>query len=402
MFKNNRHRVFSFLMILLSLTGAFKSRGRETKTPLEIPAHKLPLLPQGQHLGYIEGFNPDNSPKLRKVMDGAFAESVVNGMRVARIQMDWTDLEPTKGVYHRKKLAERLRFAHSKGLAIYLLLCSADTDSLNYPKDLLDKGGTRFAKGLKPDAPVIVARYKSVLDWAIPIAKRHGVYCISVGNEPDTHFENDSTFMTHFLRFVSAVRDHAHTIDSDIAITYTSNCDPVTHPERGYGKDIADAVDIFCFNLYGYGDSAGFDRKATEETLRGMLALSKGKPVQIQELGCSSICNPDRNWKFHKSSYKIQSQYFDWAFKRIKSTKRIRAAYVFQLVENSPYIDKWYAKAFAGEDMSADWVKSLCSWLKGLGLIRFDSAKKKPAWKEFMKALKNNYSKKMPSATPKQ
>jgi len=351
------------------------------------PVHPLPLLPEGQHLGFIEGFNPDNPPKLRRVMDEAFQESLKNGMKVVRVQMDWPDVEPGNGIYDKGELTERLLPYQKGGLAVFLLLCTADTGSLGYPQDLLSENGDKLARGMKPDDPIIIKRYNKMLDWAIPLAKKHGVYCISVGNEPDSYHEADPSFMAHFIRFVAAVRDHAHAIDPSIAITYTSTCDPILGSGRDYANDIADCVDIVCFNLYGFGNSEGLDTKATEEALEDMLALSKGKPVQIQELGCSSFTNPDRTWQFHKSTPEIQRQFFVWAFKEIEARKQIRVAYVFQLVEHSPFIDKYYSEAFGGEGVSESWTREMCDWLKGLGLIRFDNAEAKPAWDEFLKAL---------------
>ena len=354
-----------------------------------VSASGFPLLPAGQHLGYIEGFNPDNPPGLRAAMDRAFGDALKDGMKVARVQLDWPDLESAPGHYDEAKLLERLRSARDNSLAVCLLVCTADTDGLTYPGDLLDKGGKRLAGGMKPDDPLIVARFNKLLDWLIPIARKNGVYCLSVGNEPDTHDKDDPAFMPHFLKFVSAVREHAHAIDPDIAITYTSTCDPVLQSGRPYGKDIADAVDVLCFNLYAFGKSDGLDLKRTEEVLDGMLALARGKPVQIQELGCSSLLNPGPDWKFHKSSPEMQRQFFSWAFHKIKSTRQIRAAYVFQLVEHSPRIDRFYRDAF-GTGMSADWTDNLCAWLKGLGLIGFETAEPKPAWQEFLAALKSN------------
>jgi hypothetical protein len=379
--------VFALLLLCFSST-THQAYGEETIS--ETRFHELPLLPEGQHLGYIEGFNPDNPPKLRKVMDEAFEESLRNGMKVTRIQMDWPDVEPIKGKFDQQELIDRLKYPHSKGLAIFLLLCTADTGDLNYPKDLLTEGGDKLARNMKPDDPMIVERYKRVLDWVIPIARKYGVYCISVGNEPDTHEEDNPTFMSHFIRFVAAVRDHAHTLDPDIAITYTSTCDPVLHPGREYAKDIVDSVDMLCFNIYGFGNRHGFDRKATEKAMDGMIALSEGKPIQIQELGCSSIRNPDRIWRFHPSSPEIQREFFAWVYKKIKSTEQIRAAYIFQLVDHSPTVDKIYYDAF-GSGMPKEWTRDLCDWLKGLGLISFDTAEKKPAWNEFLRGLRLIY-----------
>ena len=385
---------FGIMSLAIVSAGLFfytanQTLGQEAGSQTRI--HELPLLPKGQHLSYIEGFNPDNPPELRKVMDEAFQESLKNGMKVARVQMDWPDVEPTKGIYEKQELIERLQFYHSQELAIFLLLCTADTDALNYPKDLLAEEGESLARGMKPDDPVIVDRYNKMLDWAMPIAREYGVYCISVGNEADTHHEDDPTFMPHFIKFVAAVRTHAHNIDPDIAITYTSTCDPVLHPDRKYGKDMADSVDIVCFNFYGFGGQSGFDRESTEKLFDGMVELAKGKPMQIQELGCSSIRNPDMNWQFYESSDSIQSSFFQWVFGKIKSTEQMRAAYIFQLVDHSPVIDKLYFDVFSVEGIPRDWTRGVCDWLKGLGLISFDSAEKKPAWNEFLKGLRLIY-----------
>ncbi|MBD3185056.1 hypothetical protein GF312_22425 [Candidatus Poribacteria bacterium] len=380
----------SFVMVL-SVLFVLTNHSLCEDTFKQTQIHELPLLPEGQHLSYIEGFNPDNPPELRKVMDEAFQESLDHGMKVARIQMDWPDVEPTKGIYKKQELIERLEFYHSKELAIFLLLCTADTDDLNYPEDLLDEEEGKLANDMKPDHPDIIKRYNKMLDWAIPIAKEYGVYCISVGNEPDTHQEDDPTFMMHFIKFVAAVREHAHTIDPDIAITYTTTCDPVLHPYRKYGKYITDSVDILCFNFYGFGGRMGFNQKKTEKIFDGMVKLAKGKPMQIQELGCSSINNPDTNWLFYESSESIQSSFFQWFFKKMKTTEQMRAAYVFQLVDHSPFIDELYYNAFHEEHLPEGWTRKLCDWLKGLGLISFKDAKKKEAWNEFLKGLELMY-----------
>ena len=97
------------------------------------------------------------------------------------------------------------------------------------------------------------------------------------------------------------------------------------------------------------------------------------------------------NWQFHESSDSIQSSFFQWVFMKIKSTEQMRAAYIFQLVDHSPFIDKLYFDAFSVEGMPKSWTRGLCDWLKGLGLISFDSAEKKPAWTEFLKGLRLIY-----------
>lgn len=360
--------------------------------------HELPLLPKGQHLSYFEGYNPDNPAKLRRIMDEAFQESLQNGMKVARVEINWSDVEPTKGAYNKQELIDRLQFYHSRDLSIYLLLGTTDTYGLNYPRDLLTSEGDALANDMQPDDPVIVERYSKMLDWAMPIAREHGVYCISVGNEPDMYHEDDSAFVPHFIKFVTAIRTYAHTIDPDIAITYTSTCDPILHSDRKYSEDIADSVDILCFNFHGFGKSnlfglgkGQFDRKETDKIFDKMIELSKGKPIQIQKLSYSSIRNPDANWMFHDSSEAMQNSFFHWAFEKIRATEQVRVVYVFQLAEHSYSIDRLYFDIFAAVGIPDNWSRDLCDWLKGTGMIKFDSAKKKPAWDEFLKGLRLIY-----------
>lgn len=307
-------------------------------------------------------------------------------MRTWRVQLDWRELEVSPGVYDEAHFRAVLADPAAAGFAILMLVATADTGSMNYPEDLMNEDGSWLRDGLTPDDPALIARFNAFLDWAMPIAKEHGVYCISVGNEPDTHYETDPNFIRQFIRFVAAVRGHAHTVDPDIAITYTSTSNPATHPQWGYAGEIADAVDVLCFNLYGVGKTGGIDFAATETILDEMIALADGKPVIMQEFGCSSLLNPDRDFRFFASSPALQRDYFAWFLGKLRERPQVRAAYQFQIVENGPIVDQFYSDFF-GQGLPPEATQQIVDWLDGLGLIEFDSGAAKPAWDAFVEGM---------------
>lgn len=349
-------------------------------------SHPLPLLPSGQHLGYIVGFNPDNPPFLQDVIEDCWRQARQRGMQTARVQMDWTDVEPEAGVMLPGELAERLAEFEEQGMPVFLLLTSADSDALNYPADLLAEDGGRFAEGMRPNDPRIIDRYNQMLQAVLPIARDYGVYCIAVGNEPDTHNEADPQFMNDFLDFVAAVREHAQSIAPEVAITYTSTVEPILS-NTNYGHRIAEVVDVLCFNLYAQGGPGGFDQAATQAALEGILALDPHKPVLLQELGCSSAYLADKHFVFYESRPEIQATFLDWVFNQILAHPRVRAAYIFQLVENGPVVDAYWREALSVEELSEEWIDQMVESFDKLGLIEFETGEKKPGWHVFLDGL---------------
>jgi hypothetical protein len=81
-------------------------------------------------------------------MEHAYDEALQHGMKVARVQMDWPDVEPELGVYNKAELRECFAPPFEDGHATSLLLCSADSDALNYPRDLLAPDGRELADGM--------------------------------------------------------------------------------------------------------------------------------------------------------------------------------------------------------------------------------------------------------------
>lgn len=348
----------------------------------------LPLLPNGQHLGYIEGFNAMNPQPVLDTITECWEEARRSGMQTTRIQLDWTDLEPKPREYDMNEAAARLELAGQEGMPIFLLITSADSDVLNYPEDLVTEDRENFVNGLRPNDPLIVSRFNTMLAQFIPLFLEHDVYAIAVGNEPDTRHEADPQFMLEFIDFVDQVRQFSHTQTNQIAITYTTTVAPVIDPTVNYADAIRGAVDVISINFYGVGGPNGLDLEASEAIYNGIFQLAGGKPVLIQELGFSSMVNPNKNFDFFPSSEEAQREFFAWVFPKLRETPSLRGAYVFQLVENDEVVDEIWREALAG--LPEETVEDFVATFKGLGLVNIETGEKKPGWTEFITALRSN------------
>ncbi len=357
-----------------------------TDSPADVRRSVSVNLPPGQHLGYIEGFNPDNPPELRAIMDDAWRDARAAGMTTRRVQMDWPDVEPEEGMFLENELRERLELEGANEMPVFLLLSTADSDALNYPGDLLNEDGDGFAGGMRPNDPTMIARYTTMLERAAPILREYNVYLVSIGNEPDTWHEHDPNFVADFIDFVKAVRDFSEARELGFLITYTATTTAIVQPEVGYGHLIPGAVDVMCFNFYAYANSQGLDFALIEATLEGILDLAGDKPIVFQEWGASSRYLIDPAFNFYESSWETQRQFFAWFLERLQDWPQIRAVYLFQLVENSPLIDQFYYDSFDGE-LPEDIIERIVLSFKGLGVIDYETHEIKPAWSEFLAGM---------------
>ena len=352
--------------------------------------HQLPLLAHGQQLGYVEGFNPDNPPAFQNAVADAWAEASSAGMQISRLQIDWKDLEPAKGSYDDTDLIRLLSDLSGRSESVMLMIGTADSGSLTYPDYLMD--GDALADDMRPSDPLIVERFRKLMDWVIPIVEKHKVFCISIGNEPDPIHDEDPEFMISFIDFVKTIRMHSHKLNPEIAITFTATIDSLFRPEFDYAEDLAKSVDVLCFNFYAVWNDSGFDEAFCIGILDKMRELAGGKSIIIQELGCSSEINLDKNYGLHAGSEMIQNDFFEWVLDYMIKHDEFRALYVFQLTENSPGLDLIYKQMFDGI-ASDEWVDGYISHLRGNGLLEFGTGRKKPAWFTFIQGLKDRMPK---------
>ncbi len=371
----------SSLFILFSALFLFLSghvAGEEGINDQPSSAVELPLLADGQFPGMIIGFNPSNPPVTADSIEARWQEALEAGMSVGRLQIDWDELEPRPGDYDTDALEDRLREYCRDGLQTFLLISVYDSDGPVVPE---------YLEGLSPDDPELIHRFQELMDWVIPMLTAYGGYMISVANEADNSFGEIPLLHEGILTFLKEAKRYIHGIDDRMAVTVT-----IAEGNIGIGKPgvqaLIDESDAACFNFYGAKAVAEFpyykaqDEDEIRSDIERMLDVSGSKQIVIQELGMWSGSN------LLPSNGEIQRHFFEVFFEEMERQPRIRAAYVFQLVDWSPKASAIFSDILRAEGQSEDLVNVFTEMLETIGLIRYKDGFQRPAWEEFVRWLK--------------
>ncbi|MEL7531823.1 MAG: hypothetical protein AAFN10_10970, partial [Bacteroidota bacterium] len=300
--------------------------------------------------------------------------AILKGMKIARIQVDWSELEPRPGEYELSELEAQLQANHAAGRETMLTLSSLDSDAYTIPEDLL---GEAFS------GAVLLDRYKALMDRIVPMMSNNSGWLITIANEPDTHFEEDPDLWKEVRDMVREMRVYIHQLDPNMAVSITLTEGGFAAGVKGI-RPIVKECDLICFNYYGQGlmgalDSPDEVRADLDEIFNAFPAMN----LVIQELGCSAGYESGSNME--GANLENQRLFFETVFEYMEQQPRFRAAVVFQLVDWSPATSGIFRQDLLDGGVDEDFVNVFLESLETLGLIRFSDGSPKPAWNEFLK-----------------
>ncbi len=371
----NRVGFIGTALLLLNLLCFTACEEDEVMNPvIDSAAGELPLLNGDNKIGMIIGFNPSNPAATNDSIQARWQEALEAGMSVGRLQIDWTELEPAPNTYDKKALEERLIDYHNQNLQTFLLISAYDSEGPVIPADL---------QRLSFDDPILINRFRSLMDWVIPMLVQYGGYLISISNEPDNAFNDEPQLPQQILRFLKDVKSHIHGINDQMAVTVTIAEGSLDDGRLGI-PEIINECDVACWNFYG-SKFQFFDPYYSAQTeneiksdIQRMLAVSGEKKMVIQELGMYS-----GNTTLDGSE-EIQRNFFEVFFREMEQQERIKAAYNFQLVDWSPEVTEQYVEAFEEEGIPQEFIGQLSESLETVGLINYSDGRSKSAWNEFI------------------
>lgn len=348
----------------------------------------LPLLPPGSHLSIIVGFEQLPSPIQAKV-DDYIAAAIAKGMEVGRVHSDWDALEPTPHEFQQAAIKNELEQMKKLGLKPMLTVSTMDTDELTMPPDLMDPDDQRkMAEGMPFDDPKVIQRFKAVCDWVVPMLSENGGWLFSIANEPNTLFGDHPEYASQLAAFVAAIRDHVHQINPDMAVTVTM-ADGFTPETAERAKPIIQECDVACFNYYPLDFSRGLEVQSTfdvHSVIDAMIKAAEGKEVIIQEVGCPAGYEDKPSGM--KASLEQQRLFIQKMAAEMNAQPRLRAAFVFQLVDWSPQLTDMFTKVILGEmDASNPFAKNFQEWNLTTGLVRLKDGTPRPAWNAFLDGI---------------
>ncbi len=378
------HGVLAVFIALVS--GCMSNGANAPNQPDNTIARELPLLRGNNRIGAIEGFNPDNPEETMAAMAARWQEAVDAGMSVARLQIDWPELEPAKNSFDKAALESRLEEMKDQGLQTFLLISAFDAGEAVVPEDLEE---TSF------DDPEFIQRFKNVMDWVIPLLVEYDGYLISISNEAEDSFGEVSDLHNEILTFLLEVKNHIHQLDERMAVTVTFSEGSLGTDKPGIDEILA-ACDVASFNFYGgdfRGDGSPYYAANSEDQIisdiRRMLRASGDKNIVIQELGMWSGYTEDYPDSYPEETYlnsseETQRRFFEIFFGEMQNHDRMRAAYVFQMVDWSPDTTQIFSDLLEEEDLDTAFINQFAETLNTMGLLRYHDGTEKAAWDEFI------------------
>ncbi len=354
--------------------------------PTAGPARNLPLLPEGRRVG-TKSFSPVELVVLPAV-EARIDEAVAAGMAIARVHLDWSELEPDLGTYALDVLQEDLSDAAARGLVPMLTLGFTDTSEYALPADLMDpEDPTQLAPGVHLDDPGEIARFEALLDLILPDLLSHGVWLVSLANEPNVLLADltparRAVEEPAMARFTRAIREHVHAAEPSLAVS-------ITFAEGGFVSppvELLRATDVVTFN-FGCLVTSSFTLARVADVhleVGRMLSAARGRPIVIQEL--SSGGGYEDRPSLLGASLAYQAEWFEAFYDELARRPRVRAAFVLDTVDWPEWLARLSSDFLRDEGLPtiADEYEE---FLRTCGLLRFDDASTKPAWNAFLAEL---------------
>jgi hypothetical protein len=348
---------------------------KNIKPQFDSIAGDLPLLTGDNRIGIIQGFNSYNPTATEDSMAARWQEAINAGMSVGRLQIDWPELEPSPNTYDKIRFEERLMEMKAQGLQTFLLISAYDSGEPVVPDDLTEKDF---------DDPEFIQRFKNLMDWVIPLLVEYDGFLISISNEAENSFGEVPNLHIEILSFLLEIKEHIRQINENMAVTVTISEGSLDDDKPGI-NEILDVCDVACWNFYGANSMytlpyyyAAQTESEIKSDIQRMLNVSDDKNIVIQELGMYSG-NTTLN-----SSEEIQRMFFEVFLGEMKKFDRIKAAYIFQLVDWSPEVTEIFADLLEEEGLSQDFIDQFSESLETIGLINYENGNRKKAWDEFV------------------
>lgn len=373
---------YSACLVLVALIGCGGGR-EDDSAPTGTDSFQLPRLSSGTHVSMIRGFNPPD-PELDQQIDLYWQEARNAGLRSARIQIDWADLETEPGVYDEPRLIRELQRADLQGLELLAGVYALDTEGPVLPDDLQEA----VLAGARLDASPVSERWEGFLRWLLPVLDRHQVWGLLVANEPDSWIVDEGDRpASEIAAFYAVANRVADEIAPEIAVGATHTSFVRTNPERFHTASLQE-LDFASYNYYPLDPllfSVGSDATSVRTALDRYKEVSAGKPFMIQELGASA------GWSDEPSpmgaTVAQQTEFYRASLEYALQEPQLRAVFAFQLIDWSEAAYGIFREVLEAEGLPEDFLDRHDEYLGTLGLVDI-TGNPRPAWTEFLDAVR--------------
>ncbi|MES9991796.1 MAG: hypothetical protein ABW098_07575 [Candidatus Thiodiazotropha sp.] len=333
-------------------------------------------------------FNATQPAATDTAMHQKWSDAITAGMKVGRIQVDWSDLEPQPNQYDKSELEEKLIEMEDSGLLPFVLISTIDSEGYTLPDDITDKNSpTLLINGIHIDDSIILDRFENLLAWAVPMITAYGGWALAVGNEPGNFLLDNPQEEEHIVNFLSHARAYSHAINKQLAVAMTI---AYWNSELGYEfhTPLIENSDFVSINYYATDTQSYFDDNAVSinSELDHILSLAGDKYVVFQELGASG--GYDMSTSLMNASETKQAEFYEAFFTRMRSENLLKAAFIFQLVDWDPaLVETHYTQPLTAAGLPEDFILRFVESYETIGLIKYTDGSERLAWSSVLEEI---------------
>lgn len=295
-------------------------------------------------------------------MDNAL-EMVYNaGARGIFDTATWQALEPTAGHFELGGIRDSTNYARARSLEMGLGIQVINTTAKETPPDLA---------GVPFNSPLMKARLRALIDALRPYLNKQVKY-VSIGNEVDVYLAKHPSEWGAYKELYQDARSYLHAVAPGIKVGVTMGFDGAAGSQAA---DLTAASDVIILTYYPLRERYLVrPPSAPLADFPKMVALAKGRPVVLQEVGYPSAAQLG-------SSEALQAEFVTNVFAAWRAGGgSIPLLNFFVLHDLTARACDDYARYY-GLPNDANFKAYLCS----LGL-RHANGTPKPAWEAFAKA----------------
>ncbi len=300
----------------------------------------------------------------------AFQKAKAHGIQATTMSLAWDDLEPHKGKYNLKLLKIANSFYPPRNIVIALTITPIDTNRNRLPN---------YLKGRLFDDPILISRFKKLLDHVFATIPDLKLSVFAIGNEIDIYLGKKRKHWNAYTRFLKAVIPYAKQKRTKMAVGTKVTFYGLTHgltkrKLRGIHK-LTDAVLVTYYPLNA--DFTVRSPNTIESDYKKIIANAQGLPVHIIEIGYPTS-------KVNKGSEEKQAQFVYLSMLHgFNMRAHIKSLYFLWFTDLESKAVKTYENYYGVRQN-----KSFAEFLRTLGLRTYQG-RSKPALKLIKKAAQD-------------
>lgn len=286
------------------------------------------------------------------------------------VMKKWSELEPQKGKYDLRALADDFAFNAREGRKVLFSLQLINTVKRELPPDLND---------VEWEDPALLARYEILLEAMAQAGVTSPKY-MSLGNEVDIYFEKHPDEVKSYLKFYHRAVVATQKVFPNTRVGITVTYEGLPKQRGDLVQQMVDASEVAIFTYYPVIDLKPQPVENVGANLDAILKVAGNKSVLLQEAGYPS-------GEGIGSSAEKQAFFYRALLGGIKQRPQIKFASLFLLHDFAPGLCDDLVKYYGFEKAPRGPKMKFREFLCTLGVKEFDG-KPKPAWSVVQAELK--------------